>query len=182
MEPEIIEEKTFKLLGCVYYGNPFHSAKGWDPNNEIGNTWKRFESLGKKYEEFLEKIKEGDAYGYEVHIEPADYDMKKKFHIFVGIEVRSLEFFPLEMFYKILPKTKYLFFTSKYMGKGADYYFNKWLPESNFEISFPYIMQSYSPSFPYIMQSYSPRRWKNENDPNSLMDWYIPIKEKVEVS
>ena len=170
MEPTIIEEKVFRLLGCVYYGNPFHSAKGWDPNNEIGNTWKRFETLGRKYWEFLEKIREGDTYGYEVHIEPADYDMKKKFHIFVGIEVKSLEFFPLEMFYKTLPKTKYLFFTTKYMGEGADYYFNKWLPESNYETSYP-----------YIMQSYSPKRWKNEKDPDSLMDWYVPIKEKAEV-
>jgi predicted transcriptional regulator YdeE len=96
--------------------------------------------------------------------------MKKKFHIFVGVEVKSLEFFPLEMFYKTLPKTKYLFFTTKYMGEGAEYYFNKWLPESNYETSYP-----------YIMQSYSPKRWINEKDPNSLMDWYIPIKEKAEV-
>ena len=168
MEPEIIEEKVFKLLGCVYYGNPFHSAKGWDPNNEIGNTWKRFMSLGSKYNEFLEKIKTGDTYGYELHIEPPDYDLKKKFHVFVGIEVKSLEFFPLEMFYKILPNTKYLFFTTKYMGEDSDYYFTKWLPESDYETSYP-----------YIMQSYSPKRWK-ENDPDSLMDWYIPIKEKSE--
>ena len=173
MEHEILEEKVFKLLGCVYYGNPFHSAKGWDPNNEIGNTWRRFETLGKKYWEFLEKIKAGDAYGYELHIEPADYDMKKKFHVFVGIEVKSIEFFPLELFYKELPRSKYLFFTTKYLGEGGEYYFSKWLPESNFE-----------QSYPYIMQSYSPKRWnpRDPGDPENLMDWYIPIKEKGEAS
>ena len=166
-EPIIIDEKVFNLLGCVYYGNPFHSAKGWDPNNAIGNTWKRFEELGKKYWEFLEKIKTGDAYGYEVHIEPVDYDMKRKFHVFVGIEVKSLEFFPLEMFYKVFPKTKYLFFSTKYMGQGSEYYYSEWLPESQYE-----------QSYPFIMQSYSPKRWKEDDIEGSLMDWYIPVKIK----
>ena len=93
--------------------------------------------------------------------------MKKKFHVFVGIEVKSLEFFPLEMFYKVLPKTKYLFFTTKYMGEGCEYYFSKWLPESEYEASYP-----------YLMQSYSPKRWKEDDIEGSLMDWYIPIKLK----
>ena len=72
-KPIILEEKIYRILGCVYYGNPFHTYKGWDTRNEIGNTWKRFEALDKKYWNFLEKIKTGDAYGYEVHIEPVDY-------------------------------------------------------------------------------------------------------------
>ena len=168
-EPIILEEKVYRILGCVYYGNPFHTYKGWDTRNEIGNTWKRFEALGKKYWNFLEKIKTGDAYGYEVHIEPVDYDLKKKFHIFVGIEVKSLEFFPLELFYKEFPKTEYLFFTTHYKGEETKYYFSKWLPESDYE-----------QSYPYIMQSYSPKRWNINDIEGSLMDWYIPIKRKHE--
>ncbi|MBD3253485.1 MAG: AraC family transcriptional regulator [Candidatus Lokiarchaeota archaeon] len=167
MEPIILGEKVFKLLGCVYYGNPFHSAKSWDPNNEIGNTWRRFEALGKKYWKFLNKIKAGEAYGYELHIEPVDYDANRKFHVFVGIEVKNHDFFPLEMFYKELPRTKYLFFNTKYKGEESEYVFTKWLPESNFETSFPYIMQSYHPD-----------RWNNNDIEGSLMDWYLPIKEK----
>ena len=168
-KPKILEKKVFRLLGCVYFGNPFHTYKGWDSRNEIGNTWSRFENLGIKYSKFLEKIKSGDAFGYEVHIEPEDYDNKRKFHIFIGIEVKSLEFFPLEMFYKEFPETKYLFFTSHYKGNGVDYYFSRWLPESEYE-----------QSYPYIMQSYSPKRWKSDDIENSLMDWYIPIKIKEE--
>ena len=71
--PEIVEEKVFKLLGCVYYGDPFHSAKGWDPENEIGKTWIRFGNLYYKYKDFLETIKSGEYSGFEVHIEPDDY-------------------------------------------------------------------------------------------------------------
>ena len=169
MEPIILEVKSFKLLGCVYYGDPFHSAKGWDPKNEIGNTWNRFGYLYGKYKEFLDRIREGNVFGYEVHIEPGDYTKKKKFHVFVGLEVKSLDFFPLDMFYKELPKTKYLFFSTKYRGEECEYIFSKWLPESKYE-----------QSYPYIMQSYSPERWKGEDNPDSLMDWHIPIKEKEE--
>ena len=167
MNPKITEEKVFKILGCVYFGDPFHSARGWDRKNEIGQTWERFEKLYFKYKEFLESIKEGRAYGYEVHIEPDDYTKNKKFHIFVGIEINSREFFPLEMFYKEFPKTRYLFFTSKYMGKGSEHIFSEWLPDSEYE-----------PSFPYMMQSYHPDRWKENDIENSLMDWYVPIKLK----
>ena len=104
-----------------------------------------------------------------MHIEPKDYGNVKKFHIMVGIEIKNLEFFPLEMFYKEFPKTQYLFFTSQYKGEIVTYYFNDWLPKSDFE-----------QSYPYIMQAYSPKRWDNNNIDNSLMDWYIPIKKKEE--
>ena len=102
-----------------------------------------------------------------MHIEPEDYNKKRKFHLFVGIEVSSYDFFPLEFYSKILPKTEYLFFTSGYKGEGTESIFIDWLPKSKYE-----------QSYPYIMQSYSPKRWKGIKNPESLMDWYIPIKEK----
>ncbi|MFX1566824.1 MAG: GyrI-like domain-containing protein [Promethearchaeota archaeon] len=169
MEPQVLGPKIFKLLGCVFYGDPFHSAKGWDRENEIGKTWERFMNLYIKYRDFLDSIKYGETQGYEVHIEPDDYTTHKKFHIFVGIEVKSIEFFPMEMFYKVFPESQYLFFTSKYMGKGTEYIFSQWLPESEYE-----------PSYPFMMQAYHPNRWKGENNESSLMDWYIPIKLKKE--
>ena len=48
MEPQILDEKIYNLIGSVYYGNPFHSAKEWSTDNEIGNTWKRFGALNCK--------------------------------------------------------------------------------------------------------------------------------------
>jgi len=173
MEPQILDEKTYKLIGSVYYGNPFHSAKEWSTNNEIGNTWKRFGALYQKYGSFLDKIRAGNEIGYEIHIEPMDYSKQHKFHVFIGFEVKNFEFLPLEMFIKILPKTKYLFFTSKYQGKGSecDYVFSQWLPDSEYEQSYPYIMQSYSP------ERFDPL---DDQNPDNLMDWYIPIIEKTE--
>ncbi len=173
IEPQILDEKIFKLIGAVFYGNPFHSAKPWSPKNEIGNTWSRFFGLYMKYKEFLDKIRASNEIGYEIHIEPLDYDMKRKFHIFVGLEVVNYDFVPLDMFIKELPKTKYLFFSSKSMNQGSDcgFIFSQWLPESKYEQAYPYIMQSYSPE---RFNSAKPK------SPDNLMDWYIPIIEKGE--
>ncbi len=126
-------------------------------------------TLYHKYREFLDKIRVGNEYGFEIHIEPDDYSKNKKFYVFVGLEVKNFDFFPLEMYSKVLPRTKYLFFTSGYKGEGVDYIFKDWLPNSKYE-----------QSYPYIMQTYSPERWKGPNNPDNLMDWYIPIKEKSE--
>ena len=56
IEPTILEEKTFKLLGCVFYGDPFHSAEEWSYENEIGKLWQRFGALTYKYSILMNKI------------------------------------------------------------------------------------------------------------------------------
>jgi len=49
---EIVEpHKRLKLIGCVYYGDPFHSKEGWNIENEIGILWKRFMNLCEKHNE-----------------------------------------------------------------------------------------------------------------------------------
>ncbi|MHA2180998.1 MAG: GyrI-like domain-containing protein [Promethearchaeota archaeon] len=165
MEIEILKERVFSFIGVIFFGNPFHTHPPWSPKNEIGNTWIRYMKVYTKYKEFLDKIRAGDEIGFEIHIEPEDYKNAKKFHIFVGLEVRNFDFFPMEMYSKILPKTQYIFTTSGYQGEGIDEIFTEWIPNSEYE-----------QSYPYIMQTYSPKRWKGEKNPNSLMDWYIPIK------
>jgi hypothetical protein len=44
-EPKVTQKKRLQLLGRTYYGNPFHSAKEWNTENEIGKLLKRFENL-----------------------------------------------------------------------------------------------------------------------------------------
>lgn len=169
MELKILEKKVFKFVGVVFYGKPFHTYPPWSPKNEIGNTWNRYMNLYTKYKEVLDIIRAGDEFGFEIHIEPEDYDKNRKFDIFVGLQVKNFEFLPLEMYAKSFPKTKYLFFTTQYTGEETEYIFKEWLPQSDYE-----------QSYPYIMQTYSPKRWKGETDPESLMDWYIPIMRKQE--
>jgi AraC family transcriptional regulator len=166
--PIITGKKVFNLLGCVFYGNPFHSAPPWSINNEIGRTWMRFFDLYKKYETFIEKIRIGPRTAYEIHIEAGDYTKTKEFNIFIGFEVKIFEFVPLEMFIKILPNTEYAVVTSDAIEfTECDVFFRKWLPNSEYE-----------QSFPYIIEGYEEGRYNYEDLENSELDWYIPVKKK----
>ncbi|MFX0170340.1 MAG: GyrI-like domain-containing protein [Candidatus Hodarchaeota archaeon] len=91
----------------------------------------------------------------------------RNYFVLVGVEVDNVEEVPLEMFAKILSKTKYVFFTTTMENKfeRGGYIYKKWLPENNYE-----------QAFPYVIQLYDNRRYKGLEDPNSEIDWFIPIK------
>ncbi|MFX0050026.1 MAG: GyrI-like domain-containing protein [Candidatus Hodarchaeota archaeon] len=167
MEPTILEDKIFKFLGCVFYGDPFHEAVEWSYENEIGKLWFRFMELHKKYFSLLKKISLDSNIAYELHLEPEEYMETRNYFILVGVEIDNIEEVPLEMFVKILPKTKYVFFTTTLENKfeRGGYIYKKWLPENNYE-----------QAFPYVIQLYDNRRYKGLEDPSSEIDWFIPIK------
>jgi AraC family transcriptional regulator len=169
MEPQITRELALQLLGCVYYGDPFHQAKEWTIENEIGQLWQRFMKLAQKYPSLLAGISSPNNLGYEVHIETEEYLTTRKYYVFVGVEVTSIEEVPLEMFVKVLPKTRYAVFTTKVDDKETGLHvLREWLPQNGFE-----------QAYPYIIEAYSPERFRGVDDPQSEVDWYIPIKEKL---
>ena len=166
LKPEILDEKRFKLLGCVFYGDPFHSAKEWSYENEIGKLWMRFYTLLQKYFVLINKVMIDQDVGYEVHIEPEEYKKSKKYYVFVGMEVSDIEEVPVEMFLKILPKTRYVKFTTKVTEiNTCEDIFRTWLPQEGFE-----------QTYPYMIQGYDRKRYKDLKDKNSEIDWYIPVK------
>ncbi|MHA2246827.1 MAG: GyrI-like domain-containing protein [Candidatus Hodarchaeales archaeon] len=167
MEPTILEDKIFRILGCVFYGDPFHKAVEWSYENEIGKLWQRFMKLNGKYSSLLSKICVDRNIGYEIHLEPEEYKDTRKYFVLVGVEVKDIEEIPLEMFVKILPKTDYVVFTTTMENKleRGGYIYKKWLPENG-----------YAQAFPYIIQLYDNRRYKGLEYPESELDWFIPIK------
>lgn len=166
MEPNIIEEKVISLLGCVYYGNPFLRAAEWDSENEVGKLWNRFMGLVQRYSALLSKINLNPMVGYEVHIEPEEYEKTQNYYVFVGIEVEDLTEIPMEMFVKILPKVTYLTFTTKvHDNTPVEYYLKEWIPQNEYE-----------QAYPFIIETYDGRRYKGMNDKESEIDWLIPIK------
>ncbi len=168
---EIIEDQLpLKLIGCVFYGDPFHSAEGWSVENEIGLVWNRFLALYKKNKKMILEHQINPNTSYEVHIEPEEYKETKKFYVFVGVEVKGLEIIPLEMYLKILPVTMYAKFTfqGKQMFKGANYIYQEWLPQSN-----------YREAFPFLIQAYDESRFKGLDNKDSELDFYIPITHKA---
>lgn len=166
---EIIDEKSLKLVGCVYYGNPFHSKEEWDVENEIGMLWERFYKLYNKYSDNLEEITESEV-TYEAHIQPDDYHETGKFYVYVGLEVKTNDKMPLEMFCKTFPFTKYAVFTFKgrEMFRGGEYIWQDWLPNSEYE-----------EAFPYLILAYHKNRYYGLDDENSEIDYYIPLKPRM---
>lgn len=167
MEPKIIESKIFKLVGCIFYGDPFHSAEEWSYENEVGKLWQRFIETSKKYAPLLKKIAIDLNTGYEIHLEPAEYKQTKNYYIMVAIEVNNLNELPLEMFAKIFPKTDYVVFTTSMEKRFeiGNLVYKKWIPKHRYE-----------QAFPYILQLYDNRRYKGLEDPHSEIDWFIPVK------
>ncbi|MFX0205596.1 MAG: GyrI-like domain-containing protein [Candidatus Hodarchaeota archaeon] len=167
-EPIILENKLFRLLGCVFYGDPFHEAEEWSYENEIGKLWQRFMELSsKKYVRLLRKICVDNNIAYELHLEPEEYMKTKNYYVFVGMEVENSEEVPLEMFIKVLPKIDYVVFTTTLENKleQGGYIYKTWLPENGL-----------AQSFPYVIQLYDRRRYRGLEDPESEIDWYIPVK------
>ncbi|MFX0210236.1 MAG: GyrI-like domain-containing protein [Candidatus Hodarchaeota archaeon] len=167
---EIIEDKTLlRLVGCVFYGDPFHSAEGWSVETEIGMVWNRFLNLYKKNKKLILKHQVNPDISYEVHIEPEEYKETKKFYIFVGVEVKELENIPLEMYLKILPATMYAKFTfqGNNIFKGGNYIYQEWLPQS-----------IYQEAYPFLIQAYDQTHFKGLDNKKSELDYYVPIAHK----
>jgi AraC family transcriptional regulator len=173
VEPtKVVVEKDMRvvqLLGCVFYGDPFHSVGGWDTENEIGLTWKRFMKLYRENQLEIDKVAKNPDIQYEVHIEPDDFKESKKFYVFAGLEVKKISEPPLGMFPLVLPETRYAIFSfkGKDMMKGGDYIWNVWLPDSE-----------YQESHPFVIQAYDGRRFKGLQNGDSELDWMVPIKSK----
>jgi AraC family transcriptional regulator len=169
IKTEIVSDISFQILGCVFYGDPFHSAKGWSEENEIGLTWIRFMELYEQYEDIIQKYRINPNETMEIHIEPKEYKKDKKFYVFVGIKVSKLKEMPIEMFSKVLPLTKYVKFTfkGKYMFQGSNYIWKDWFPNSD-----------YQESYPYLIQVYDETRFLGMDNEDSELDYYVPIKKK----
>ena len=182
-EYSISDPIHLNLLGCVFYGDPFHDSKEWSYKNEIGKLWQRFMRLSKKYSSYLEKINVEPGVAYELHLEPEEYENTKRYYVFVAIAVDFVAEVPLEFFQKALPKTKYLQFTTKATAQNnAEYFFKEWLGSKDAEESKgegKSEASSYDQAYPYVLQRYD-ERYRGLNDPKSELGWMVPIKKMEE--
>ncbi len=161
MEPRIVEMEELTLVGMVFYGDPFKDARGWSEENEIGKLWTRFVAREK-----LIKNVTGHG-GYEVHIEPEEYEDTKKYYVFVGVKVGQVEDLPLEMFTKILPAGTYAVFTLKGEQITSDWtkaIYEEWLPGSG-----------YRERDKFLIEYYDEKRFQGMDNPESQLDIYLPV-------
>jgi AraC family transcriptional regulator len=171
LSPKLIPSTALRLLGCLFYGDPFHSAKEWSYDNEIGHLWNRFYHIFKKYEFILEQLNVDPDFMFEVHIEPIEYKEIKKYNVFVGISIENETDIPIDLFLKPFPLTQYLTFTTRAMDHdAAEYVFRHWLMSPN---------SQFIQAYPYAIQRYNVKKFKNLEDPSSEINWMIPIKPKI---
>lgn len=169
MKPHITKPISLKLLGVVYYGDPFHSHKEGSVKNEIGRLWERFYKTYSTHINEMKDISVENDVAWEVHIQTEAYETTKEYTIFAGIEVSEPTAAPIGFFYKELPKTKYAVFQLKgndFMT-GLDYIYNKWFPTSKYKESHGYMLWRYD------------EKTKDLGDPDCILEAYIPVEEKT---
>jgi len=168
MKPRITKPISLKLLGCVYYGDPFHSHKEGSVKNEIGRLWERFEKTCSMHIDEVKRISVEKNVAWEAHIQTQEYANTKEYAIFAGIEVREPAAAPLDFFYKELPETKYAVFKLKGNSfiTGLDYIYNTWLPNSKYKESHGYMLWRYD------------EKTKALDNPDCVLEAYIPVEEK----
>ncbi len=169
MEPNIVEKAEVKLVGMVFYGDPFKTVQGWSDENEIGRLWQRFNGYWEKHLELFKHVVDPDV-GYEVHIGTDEYETTKEYYVMVGAEISSLEDLPPMTFGKVLPQCTYAVFTLKgkeIASNWGDAIYKAWLPASAYQEAYPYTIERYDAQF------------KGPADPESVLEIYVPVKPKA---
>jgi AraC family transcriptional regulator len=168
MKPHVTKPLTLKLLGCVYYGDPFQSHKEGSIKNEIGRLWERFEKTYSAHIDELQKVIVEKNVAWEAHIQTEEYATSKEYTVFAGIQVSEPPTTPINFFYKELPKTKYAVFKLKGNDfvTGLEYIYNTWLPTSEYKESQGYMLLRYD------------EKTKGLDDPDCILEAYIPVEEK----
>jgi AraC family transcriptional regulator len=166
--PKITEKKRLHLVGVDFFGKPYEKAGGWSAQNAVGELWKRVSRFIEKQKDSIKHLVSES--GYELWIDFEEEKASGNKYIFVGLEVARLEDTPLELVAKILPETRYAVFTftmreiKENWSKTQDIW-NKWLPKAGLE-----------PAYDYMIEYYDSERFKGMDNPESELDFMVPVK------
>ena len=163
MTPTVVERGRILLVGMDYFGNPTANAAGWSEHNAIGQLWKRFNGFYDANKDSIRHLVSES--GYEVWVGVEGVTTAPNASIFVGVEVREIEDLPLALVAKVLPKTRYAVFTLK--GEQIKKDWGKiweWLPQAG-----------HTSSHKYLLEYYDVRRFKGLGNPESELDFMIPV-------
>ena len=87
MKTDLVYLDDLLLGGVDFYGDPFRLKGGWDSDNEIGNTCRRYSEI--VMENPKRPYSAGKNLFYEVHIYGKETTDKGYFEVFVGEEVTT---------------------------------------------------------------------------------------------
>ncbi len=171
MEPRIITEKEWLVVGMSFYGDPFSQVSGWSEDNEIGILCTRFIAFCSQNPTAIKHVLDPDVF-LEIHVETDETAKKGFYEVFVGLRVSKLEDVPIKCVLKILPATQYAVFTLKGEQITADWgklIYSDWMPSSGYCMSFKYGIQYYDSRFKGL-----------DKIEESTLDVYVPIKKIIQ--
>jgi predicted transcriptional regulator YdeE len=165
MKAELVRLGPLLLGGVDFYGDPFTRKGGWDSDNEIGNTWRRFS-------EFISENSErtysaGKNRFYEAHIYGGATAQKGYFEVFIGEEVTTAEL-PFSFGTKFFGATDYLKVTLTGQEITGD-----WWKTLETEILPAHDVRS---NREYILQAYDERFLGMDRIGESEIDVYVPVQ------
>jgi hypothetical protein len=100
MKTELVHLNGMLVGGVSFYGDPFRMKGGWDSDNEIGNTCRRYGEIIAAYPELIKPNRQ--RVFYEIHIYGRETAEKGYFEVFAGEEVKTAEL-PVDLVSKYLP-------------------------------------------------------------------------------
>jgi len=155
MEPVIKNLPEFCMVGVTTFGS---GDSGLFPK-----SWEMFMKLEKNVE-----WKDGTrAFGIEFYTE--EFHEEGKWFYMACKEVEDFSSIPVNMVAKRIPEHQYAVFTCKglsELGKTFQFAYKEWLPKSDYFMADPFDFELYD------------ERFKGAEDPESVIDIYIPVKKK----
>lgn len=156
MEPEIVIKDAFKVVGTSC--NASENMK-----EKIDRLWRTFEP---RIEEVKARAPGVNYFG----IGEMGCGEEKDFIYMAGVKVTDFKDIPEGMEAREVPSQQYAHFTHKGLGstvpKFFDYIYGTWLPGSNYEVVGNTFFEYYD------------ERATCPDDPENIMQFYIPIKPK----
>ncbi|HYG59373.1 MAG TPA: AraC family transcriptional regulator [Symbiobacteriaceae bacterium] len=155
MEPRIVEQGPFTLIGMIYFGE---NQKG-----EIPQLWNDFIPRIDK----IPDAQPGASYGFCF----MDDRSNPNFWYMASVPVAKIGDIPAEMVAKTVPAHTYAVFTHRgaLAGLGETYAvaYKTWLPASGYELAASFDFELYD------------RRFNPADEANSELDIYLPIRPKA---
>ncbi len=165
MKVDLVKLDCLLLGGMSFYGDPFSKKRGWEEENEIGKTWKRFTEFidGNPVRQYSAK----GSYLYEIHVYNQETPSKGYFEVFVGEEVTT-EKLPITLSSKFIDSSDYL----KITLTGKEIISDWWLKLDTEIIPSRNLRRNYG----YIIQAYDERFKGMASIEDSELDAFIPVE------
>lgn len=163
MKTKLVHLNGLLLGGVSFYGDPFSVKSGWDSDNEIGNTCRRYTEIIAVYPELVAST---HRVFYEIHIYGSETADKGYFEVFVGEEVTTTEL-PIDLVSKYIPASDCLMATLT--GKEIT---EDWWKRLDEEIFFKFGVKR---NGSYIIEAYDERFKGMDQIEASEIDVYIPV-------